>query len=259
MKCSVLFAAAACLAGASNAYERDTSYAGQQLLDCQKTASLPWDELDLWGSHDPAVTTVRTHNSGELALLMGSGACVVQHEDLEALVVNWEKTHLEALMNKSADWHESYHRYADMKDWYQNTLGASNLVTFVPSIGKSVEGRDIYAVKITGAADAAAVPKFFFTCALHAREWITGATCMYLADRLVQEYATNSRVKAILDVSELVIVGDNNPDGYEYRSTLTYPYPYTSPILTLTLTLILTAGTATASGERTAAEAEALT
>jgi murein tripeptide amidase MpaA len=220
MKSSSSILVAACLAGASaesqKGYQRQTSYAGQQLLDCQKTASLPWDQLDLWGSHDESITTVRTRDSAELALLNASGACVTQNDDVETLVANWEKANLEASLSKTAGWHESYHEYDDMKEWYQNTLGASDLVTYVPSIGKSVEGRDIYAVKLTGAADASTVPKFLWTCALHAREWISGATCMYLAERLVQEYDTNPQVQEILDNSELLIIADNNPDGYEY-------------------------------------------
>ena len=55
MKSSSSILVAACLAGASaesqKGYQRQTSYAGQQLLDCQKTASLPWDQLDLWQSY----------------------------------------------------------------------------------------------------------------------------------------------------------------------------------------------------------------
>jgi murein tripeptide amidase MpaA len=39
---------------------------------------------------------------------------------------------------------------------------------------------------------------------------------MYLADRLVAEYGTNPKVKAILDNSELIIIGHANPDGNQW-------------------------------------------
>jgi hypothetical protein len=51
------------------------------------------------------------------------------------------------------------------KDWYENTLAKdSRLVNFVPSIGQSHGGRDLYAVHITGAADPSTVKKFFWDC-----------------------------------------------------------------------------------------------
>ena len=61
---------------------------------------------------------MRARDSAELALLNDSGACVVQHEDVETLVSDWEKAHLASVNNKNAGWHEAYHQYDEMKDWY---------------------------------------------------------------------------------------------------------------------------------------------
>ena len=59
------------------------------------------------------------------------------------------------------------HRYDDIVKWYQDLVDKyPKLVTFVPSIGKSYEGRDQPAVHIT-AADAEAT-KIYFQCQIHA-------------------------------------------------------------------------------------------
>ena len=59
------------------------------------------------------------------------------------------------------------HRYDDIVKWYQALADKyPKLVTFVPSIGKSYEGRDQPAVHIT--ADAAATKKIYFQCQIHA-------------------------------------------------------------------------------------------
>lgn len=62
------------------------------------------------------------------------------------------------------------HEYADIVDWYASLAqNYSNVVAFVSSIGKSVEGRDMPAVHIT-AATAANTPKIYFQCQIHARK-----------------------------------------------------------------------------------------
>ena len=59
------------------------------------------------------------------------------------------------------------HRYDDIVTWYQEFEAKfSDLVKFVPSIGKSYEGRDLPAVHITAAPPDS--PKIYFQCQIHA-------------------------------------------------------------------------------------------
>lgn len=90
-------------------------------------------------------------------------------------------------------------------------------MTYVSSIGKSVKGRDIAAVHITSPKGVAAQKlKFFVQCQIHAREWISGATCNYVFDFLVKNYETNSTVANILDTLEIVVIPVLNVDGLAY-------------------------------------------
>ena len=47
-------------------------------------------------------------------------------------------------------WFNNYHDHAEIKDFYlQLADDYPDLITYIPSIGKTVEGRDIFAIKLT--------------------------------------------------------------------------------------------------------------
>ncbi|KAK9763015.1 hypothetical protein K7432_010699 [Basidiobolus ranarum] len=123
------------------------------------------------------------------------------------------------LSKRAADWHASYHTYAEIVEWLK-TLASSNpsLVNLVPSIGKSIEGRDIPAIRITSNTGGQK-KQFWFQGLQHAREWISGASMQYLADTLVTGYASDSSIKSLLDTYEFIIIPVSNPDGYNYSWT----------------------------------------
>ena len=59
------------------------------------------------------------------------------------------------------------HRYEDIVKWYQDLADKfPSLIRFVPSIGKSYEGRDQPAVHITSAAEP--TKNIYFQCQIHA-------------------------------------------------------------------------------------------
>ncbi|KAI8871903.1 Zn-dependent exopeptidase, partial [Ramicandelaber brevisporus] len=63
-------------------------------------------------------------------------------------------------------------------------------------------------------------PTVYLHCLLHAREWIAGATCAYIADTLVSSYKTNPQVTALLDRIRILMVPVANPDGLHYTFTM---------------------------------------
>jgi carboxypeptidase A1 len=85
-------------------------------------------------------------------------------------------------------------------------------------VGTSIEGRTIYAMRITapGAGDKPAV---LFNGMQHSREWVAVMVPMYIADRLVRNYGSDPRITAVLDAVEVYIVPIVNPDGYEFSQT----------------------------------------
>jgi len=106
-----------------------------------------------------------------------------------------------------------------------------SLVTYMPSIGKSIQGRDLIAVVLHGGPSVLTgqrrslrdirsdVPKIVFTGGQHAREWISPATVMFLYHELVKGYGTNPDITDLLNKVAIVIVPVSNPDGYDFAWT----------------------------------------
>jgi murein tripeptide amidase MpaA len=89
------------------------------------------------------------------------------------------------------------------------------------SIGQTYEGRELWAVKISAgaSADDPDKPDVLVTGCYHAREWISVEVPYALAQRLPALYATDPRVRHLLDTSEVWIVPLVNPDGHAYSQT----------------------------------------
>lgn len=45
-------------------------------------------------------------------------------------------------------------------------------------------------------------------------EWISGAVCMYIAERLIKDYKVTKKDTHLLEKLEIVLVPFVNPDGY---------------------------------------------
>lgn len=121
----------------------------------------------------------------------------------------------EARLN--ADWFEAYHRFDEIVGYYSALcIAYPDLMTFIPSIGKTHEGRDIFAVKITSKKNGGGKKQFWFHGLQHAREWIGGAVVQYISTQLVKGYGSDNHATSLLDAAEFIIVPVMNPDGYEY-------------------------------------------
>lgn len=99
----------------------------------------------------------------------------------------------------------------------------NDLVTANPTLassyvaGKSSEGRDMQVIVIKTANSRR---KIWIDCGIHAREWISPSTCVWMMDKLIDDYKKNdATVRALLDYYEVHILPVVNPDGYEYSHT----------------------------------------
>ncbi|WP_043227089.1 M14 family metallopeptidase [Streptomyces sp. NRRL F-5193] len=110
-----------------------------------------------------------------------------------------------------------YHNHAEMTAEIDQRLAAYPSIMSKRVIGKSYQGRDIVAIKIS---DNVAVdenePEVLFTHHQHAREHLTVEMALYLLRELGAGYGTDPRVTAAVNGREIWIVPDLNPDGGEY-------------------------------------------
>ncbi|MBC9724698.1 M14 family metallopeptidase [Streptomyces sp. TRM68367] len=92
-------------------------------------------------------------------------------------------------------------------------------LTKVVSIGKTIKGQDILALKLTKGAKKSkdgSRPAVLYLSAQHAREWITPEMTRRLLHHYLDHYKTDKRIKKIVDTTELWFVPTANPDGYDY-------------------------------------------
>lgn len=150
--------------------------------------------------------------------LLGLQAASIEFEvlvdDIEA-VAEAERTRLAgARAARPSNWFSEYRNFHTVDAYLDTLVEARPDLASVQVLGHSVEGRPIRALRISAAADPDV------TIALnggqHAREWIGVMVPTCVADRLVRRYDDDSRVRAIVDASELFVIPVANPDGYEH-------------------------------------------
>lgn len=114
-----------------------------------------------------------------------------------------------------------YYRYGQM-DTAMRTL-ESNYPTLVQrfSIGTSVEGREMWCVKISDNPTVdESEPEILFMGMHHAREAIGGSSMIFLMQYLCEYYSKDTRIKDLVDNREIFIIVCANPDGWEWNRTL---------------------------------------
>ncbi|MDH3231030.1 MAG: M14 family zinc carboxypeptidase [Alphaproteobacteria bacterium] len=89
----------------------------------------------------------------------------------------------------------------------------------VTTIGKSLQGRPILALRLTNKAAKGAKPEVLFVATTHAREWVSTEVAMRLARYLLANHGSDARVTDLLDTTEIWIIPVVNPDGYQYTFT----------------------------------------
>ncbi|MEJ5261604.1 MAG: M14 family zinc carboxypeptidase [Ignavibacterium sp.] len=96
-----------------------------------------------------------------------------------------------------------------------------NIITQKFSIGTTIEGRSIYAVKVSDNPNINEnEPQVQFNALIHAREPQAMMTIMYYLYYLLENYGTDPEVTYLVNNREIYFIPCINPDGYEYnRST----------------------------------------
>jgi len=95
-----------------------------------------------------------------------------------------------------------------------------NLITVKQSIGTTIEGRDIWMVKISDNPNVnESEEEVLYTALMHAREPQGMACVMYYMWYLLENYGSNSVVDFLVDNREMYFIPCINPDGYSYNES----------------------------------------
>ncbi len=113
-----------------------------------------------------------------------------------------------------------YHTYAELQAELPALAARFPALAQVVVVGKSVEQRDILALKISDQVEnEEAEPAVLLVGGHHAREWISVDVPFLLAKYLLENYLSSARVKRLVDGGEIWIIPLLNPDGHQYSVT----------------------------------------
>ncbi|HEX6852806.1 MAG TPA: M14 family zinc carboxypeptidase [Candidatus Polarisedimenticolaceae bacterium] len=108
----------------------------------------------------------------------------------------------------------AYHTYETLTAELQQIAADHPSIARLHSIGKSVQGRDLWIMKITDNPDAQEdEPEVRYIAAMHGDEVVGKEMCIELLHWLTDRYATDSRVSSLVDSTEIWILPSMNPDG----------------------------------------------
>lgn len=181
-------------------------------------------ELDIWEVDPEAGSLVAMVTPAEYASLVERG-----------LQIEIDTARMEEL--NAPPGYPCYRTIVDLYADLQTRAQAYPGLTYLRSIGKSYEGRDIWSMRVTNESHVVAdKPRLFLMANIHGRELITPEMAMVFMDHLLENYGVDPDVTWILDWHEIYIVVSANPDGHVRNETTlaywrknTHPYGSCSP------------------------------
>lgn len=109
-----------------------------------------------------------------------------------------------------------YHSYSSLTSELQTYANTYPNITRLYSLGKSVEGRDLWALLITDNPDEEEdEPEFKYVSTMHGDEPVGTELLLYLTDYMLTRYGTDPRITQLIQETEIWLVPLMNPDGLE--------------------------------------------
>src|SRR4029077_20760049 len=106
-----------------------------------------------------------------------------------------------------------YHTYPEVVADIQTVAAAHPDIVSLFSIGKTYQGRDIWAAKISdNVATDEAEPEVLLDGGHHAREHLTVEQALYLLHLLADNYGTDPQITNLVNSREIWIIFAVNPD-----------------------------------------------
>jgi len=205
----------------------NANYAGYQVVrayleDEKQVAEVNTWELDVW-TRDSSLAVgwndIMVNENHIVELLKLEVAFDIIINDVEEHLAEGQRDLEQSRSDRDAmlaDFFLAYHTYDEYAAYLQNITNVySSIAKYTPSVGTSIQGRNIFAVTVTGTATGTK-KKIFVSGLQHAREWIAPATAVYILTQLITQYSTNTAVKTLLDSTIFYFVPLVNPDGYVY-------------------------------------------
>ncbi|KAG9271968.1 carboxypeptidase A1 [Astyanax mexicanus] len=111
----------------------------------------------------------------------------------------------------------AYHTLDTIYSWMDTLVAAhANLVSKV-HIGFSYENRPMYVLKFSTGGNKR--PAIWIDAGIHAREWVSTASAVWMANKMATDYGVDPSVTSLLGRMDVYLMVVTNPDGYAYTHT----------------------------------------
>ncbi|KAL1260791.1 hypothetical protein QQF64_008618 [Cirrhinus molitorella] len=113
--------------------------------------------------------------------------------------------------------YSKYYNYDQLTDLLKSLAQKYANVANLTSIGRSVENRELWVMRITKdpTADVPGKPKFKYVGNMHGDETVSRQVLIYLVEYLLEKYGDEPRVTELVDSTDIYIMPSMNPDGFE--------------------------------------------
>ncbi|CAF3402602.1 unnamed protein product [Rotaria sp. Silwood1] len=123
--------------------------------------------------------------------------------------------------------YDKYHTIYDIHAWIDKMVQTYPTLASTFTVGQSYEKRDMKGLKISSSKlttkrDGTPINKkkaVWWDGGIHAREWISPATVIYIAHALLSNYSTDPTITHFVDQFDYYILPVFNVDGYSYTWT----------------------------------------
>ncbi|CAF4908178.1 unnamed protein product [Rotaria sp. Silwood1] len=154
---------------------------------------------------------------------------VVHIADIGAIIERQRILHsLPQSSSKGNDFaYDKYHTVEEIHAWVDQMVATYPEMATSFTVGKSYENRDMKGFKISSTkmatkrdgTKAASKKAVWWDGGIHAREWISPATVIYIAYTLLSKYGQDPTITHLVDQFDYYILPVFNVDGYAYTWT----------------------------------------
>lgn len=113
--------------------------------------------------------------------------------------------------------YNKYYNYVDLTGLVQSLAQKYPHIANLSSIGQSVEGRELWVMRITKDPnmDTPGKPRFKYVGNMHGDETVSRQVLVYLIEYLLTHYGEDSRITELVNNTDIYIMPSMNPDGFE--------------------------------------------
>ncbi|KAM7399419.1 hypothetical protein PAMP_018692 [Pampus punctatissimus] len=118
---------------------------------------------------------------------------------------------------ETVETYDKYYNYVDLTSRLQSLARKYPHIANLSSIGQSVEGRELWVMRITKDpnTDTPGKPRFKYVGNMHGDETVSRQVLVYLVEYLLAKYGEEPRITELVNTTDIYIMPSMNPDGFE--------------------------------------------